>query len=76
MVSGIDLRIVQGGFGRTWFPLIIGHEFSGHVSAVGALSCVMHAMDHGRSGCGHETYERAPTFLANSLICTRMSGCS
>lgn len=34
-VCGTDLRIVQGDYGHTSFPLVIGHEFGGHVSAVG-----------------------------------------
>lgn len=34
-VCGTDLRIVQGDYGHISFPLVIGHEFGGHVSAVG-----------------------------------------
>jgi len=34
-VCGTDLRILQGDYGHIRFPLVIGHEFAGHVSAVG-----------------------------------------
>lgn len=34
-VCGTDLRIIQGDYGHISFPLVIGHEFGGHVSAVG-----------------------------------------
>ena len=34
-VCGTDLRIVTGDYGHISFPLVIGHEFAGHVSAVG-----------------------------------------
>jgi len=34
-VCGTDLRIVQGDYGHISLPLVIGHEFGGHVSAVG-----------------------------------------
>lgn len=34
-ICGTDLRIMQGDYGHISFPLVIGHEFAGRVSAVG-----------------------------------------
>jgi len=34
-VCGTDLRIIQGDYGHISLPLVIGHEFGGHVAAVG-----------------------------------------
>lgn len=35
-ICGTDLRVLEGDYGHVEYPLVPGHEFAGHVVAVGA----------------------------------------